>query len=220
LAAPPAHEHADQPDQPDQPDGGSSAPVRVSTLPGMGPVPGDPAARRQGTRPHCARGGGLLAPGAAWCGQCLAPAPGGTGDAVPITHEAGPGGVPTALGAAPGGAPAGPMGWRPDLRPGPAPSLTWYSRWRAGPTTHGPVGRISWTAALLIPYWIFWDNPFGWIFLAMWTGLVLPVALRDLWSRTPLVLPDRTKPDRTKPDRTKPVRSRPVRSRPGRDTRG
>jgi hypothetical protein len=86
------------------------------------------------------------------------------------------------------------MGWRPDLRPGPAPPLTWYSRWRAGPTTHGPVGRIIWTAALLIPYWIFWDNPFGWIFLAMWTGLVLPVSLRDLWSRTPLVLPDRTKP--------------------------
>jgi hypothetical protein len=180
----------------------------VPTLHDMGAVPGDPAARRPGPRPHCARCGGLLGPGAAWCGQCLAPAQGEAGNTVPTTPGASPttpGASPTAPGATPGGAPAGPASWRPDLRPGPAPTLTWYSRWRAGPTTHGPAGRIAWTVALLVPYWVFWANPFGWIFLGMWTVLVLPVALRDLWSRTPLVLPDRTKP---------------VRSRPGPDSHG
>jgi hypothetical protein len=41
------------------------------------------------------------------------------------------------------------------------------SRWRAGPTTMGPIGRIAWTAALLL--------------LFPWWALVVP--LRSVWRK-------------------------------------
>lgn len=58
------------------------------------------------------------------------------------------------------------------------------SRWKSGPTTFGPLGRIVATLMLLVPVWFFWANPVGWICLAIWLIFVMPLALRDIWKPT------------------------------------
>jgi hypothetical protein len=76
----------------------------------------------------CASCGARLAPDASWCGQCFAP----------VVH-------PTA-----GEEPAEPPLWRragSAARP-PNPTPT-FSRFRAGPTSFGALGRIVMTVGLL-----------------------------------------------------------------------
>jgi hypothetical protein len=57
-----------------------------------------------------------------------------------------------------------------------------YSRWRGGPTSLGPVGRISWTVAvvLIAAFSVFSGDIF---FMGIWFLLVAPLVLRSVWKR-------------------------------------
>jgi hypothetical protein len=59
------------------------------------------------------------------------------------------------------------------------------SRWRKGTTTFGPVGRVSWTAVVvLLPIFVLVFGGFaGILFVAGWCGIIAPMALRDLWKK-------------------------------------
>lgn len=93
----------------------------------------------------CKACGAALSPDIDWCPQCYLPKRGG-----PARQ---PGGPMTGVRVAPGGVPAGPATPGP-VTPGPAipghPGFVprpeahepvQYSRWRAGPTSFGPLGR-------------------------------------------------------------------------------
>jgi len=56
-----------------------------------------------------------------------------------------------------------------------------YSRWRGGPTSLGPVGRLSWTAGVLLvaAFAVFSADIF---FMGIWILLVGPLILRSVWS--------------------------------------
>lgn len=57
-----------------------------------------------------------------------------------------------------------------------------YSRWRGGPTSLGPAGRIGWTVGVLLvaAFAVFSGDIF---FIAIWVLLVGPMILRSVWSR-------------------------------------
>lgn len=57
-----------------------------------------------------------------------------------------------------------------------------YSRWRGGPTSLGPVGRLSWTLGVLLvaAFAVFSGDIF---FMGIWLLLVGPLVLRSVWSR-------------------------------------
>jgi hypothetical protein len=57
-----------------------------------------------------------------------------------------------------------------------------YSRWRGGPTSLGPVGRVSWTVGVLLvaAFAVFSGDIF---FIGIWLLLVGPLILRSVWSR-------------------------------------
>ena len=61
-----------------------------------------------------------------------------------------------------------------------------YSRWRGGPTSMGPVGRISWTVGVLLfaGLTIFSGDIFA---IAIWDLLVGPLILRSVWKRHRIV---------------------------------
>ena len=65
--------------------------------------------------------------------------------------------------------------------PGP-PVVPVYSRWRGGPTSLGPAGRIGWTIAVLLvaAFAVFSGDIF---FIGIWCLLVGPLVLRSVWSR-------------------------------------
>jgi hypothetical protein len=93
--------------------------------------------------PNCRSCGAPLPPDLGWCQRCLAPV---TPHAVrPPIHE-------------PGSYVGAPI---PDKK---------FSRWRAGPTSSGPVGRIAWTVALLLIF--------------PWWALVVP--LLSIWKKEPI----------------------------------
>ena len=75
---------------------------------------------------NCSNCGAKLAPGAEWCGQCLAPAK-------PSASE------PEMSGYL-----------RANLRPTAPPVDMTFSRWKAGPESSGPVGRGFLTILLII----------------------------------------------------------------------
>ena len=58
------------------------------------------------------------------------------------------------------------------------------SRWRAGPTSFGPVGRILSTVALaaLFPWWGLGGNPFFLWSMMGWLGMA-GIFLRSVWKR-------------------------------------
>lgn len=79
-----------------------------------------------------------------------------------------------------GGAVAAPTRFVPVANSPAAPAV--YSRWRGGPTSLGPVGRISWTVGVLLvaAFAVFSGDIF---FMGIWLLLVGPLILRSVWSR-------------------------------------
>jgi hypothetical protein len=65
------------------------------------------------------------------------------------------------------------------------------SRWRKGTTTFGPVGRVSWTVVLLVvPVFVgVFGGIGGIVFVGIWCGVILPMALRDLWKADTVFIP-------------------------------
>lgn len=69
------------------------------------------------------------------------------------------------------------------------------SRWRAGATSFGPVGRLVATAIVILPvWWLYGANvvslafsyQIGYFFAAAaWTIFVVPLVMRDVWKRVP-----------------------------------
>lgn len=69
----------------------------------------------------------------------------------------------------------------PNLSPPPQ-----YSRWLRTPTTMGPVGRVSWTVAILALPGVILAMSFGMAgygFAAIWLGVVAPMSLRSVWAK-------------------------------------
>jgi hypothetical protein len=68
------------------------------------------------------------------------------------------------------------------------------SRWRAGPTSFGPMGRILSTVALaaLFPWWGLGGNPFFLWSLMGWLGMA-GIVLRSIWKRERIVDPTPTR---------------------------
>ncbi|MEA2484733.1 MAG: hypothetical protein QOC55_2680 [Thermoleophilaceae bacterium] len=104
------------------------------------------------TCPQC---GAVARPDAAWCGQCHAAFSAAAAPAAPgrfVPVAAGPTAVPE------------------------------YSRWRGGPTSFGPAGRISWTVAVLLvaAFSVFSGDIF---FMGLWMLFVGPIVLRSVWKR-------------------------------------
>ena len=79
-------------------------------------------------------------------------------------------------------------------RPMPTPRT---SRWRSGPTTFGPVGRILSTVALVavFPWWGLGGNPFFLWSLMGWLGMA-GIVLRSVWKRERIVDPTPTRLER------------------------
>lgn len=102
----------------------------------------------------CPSCGAVAKPAAAWCGQCHA----------------------SFVAASP--VPAG--RWAPAATSPVVVPV--HSRWRGGPTSFGPVGRVSWTVAVLLvaAFALFSMDPF---FIVIWIGVVGPVLLRSVWKR-------------------------------------
>ena len=76
----------------------------------------------------------------------------------------------------------------------PAPSGVPHhhgSRWKGDTVTLNAWWRLVVTALLLLPvlWMIFFMGIGGVLFLALYTFIVLPVALRDVWRRTRVSLP-------------------------------
>ncbi|MDP9102350.1 MAG: hypothetical protein M3N21_09425 [Actinomycetota bacterium] len=67
-------------------------------------------------------------------------------------------------------------------RPDPPQVIEEYSRWRGGPTSMGPVGRISWTVGVLsvAALSVFSGNPFS---IGVWCLFAGPLILRSVWKR-------------------------------------
>jgi hypothetical protein len=102
------------------------------------------------TCPQC---GAVARPDATWCGQCHAPF-----------------GTP---------APAASSGRFVPAAAGPTATPV-YSRWRGGPTSLGPFGRVSWTLGVLLvaAFAVFSQDIF---FIGIWVLLVGPLVLRSVW---------------------------------------
>ena len=68
------------------------------------------------------------------------------------------------------------------------------SRWRSGPTSFGPLGRILSTAALaaLFPWWGLGGNPFFLWSLMGWLAMA-GIVLRSVWKRERIIDPSPTR---------------------------
>jgi hypothetical protein len=109
----------------------------------------------------CPRCGASVPPNAEWCGQCYNQLVDN-----PKTR------VPSALRAF-----EDPDRYRDEFHPR-------YSRWRASSTTMGPVGRILATVLFLIPLPLFlFAGFFGFVGIAIWLIVILPMAFRSIWKR-------------------------------------
>jgi len=65
---------------------------------------------------------------------------------------------------------------------GRVPAEAVYSRWRGGPMSMGPVGRVSWTVGVLLvaAFAVFSADVF---FMGIWILFVGPLLLRSVWKR-------------------------------------
>ena len=104
----------------------------------------------------CDRCGARSRTGAEWCSQCLQPFGSSVTPDVAAMHRH----VPVAA---------------------PPPTMT-YSRWRKGPSSFGPVGRISWTVGVLAVagLCIFSQD---WFAIGGWCLIGAPLVLRSVWAK-------------------------------------
>jgi hypothetical protein len=115
----------------------------------------------------CRSCGAALPPDFRWCATCYAPVT--LYSAREPVHE--------------------PVGYAG--RPMPTPRT---SRWRSGPTTFGPVGRILSTVAvaMFFPWWGLGGNPFFLWSSMGWLGMA-GIVLRSVWKRERIVDPSPTR---------------------------
>ena len=98
--------------------------------------------------------------------------------------------APVAFGSAvsgPFGQPAeAPLAVRPTTSAPSYPPLMTYSRWRKGPDTFGPAGRLVASVLLLVPLPILLmaiSVGIGIIGAGLYVLIVMPWALRDIWKK-------------------------------------
>ncbi len=67
-------------------------------------------------------------------------------------------------------------------RPDPPRIVEEYSRWRGGPLSMGPVGRVSWTVGVLLvaALCVFSANP---VSIGVWCLVAAPLILRSVWGK-------------------------------------
>jgi hypothetical protein len=118
----------------------------------------------------CHSCGATRSPTMSWCGQCYAP----NGRATPTI-------------AAPVAAPATAGVPALMIRPAPVlPPTVRRSRWRKTQTTFGPVGRVLWTFALIVPVPLFIvagvvGDFFAFGVAVIWAFVIMPMGLRAVW---------------------------------------
>jgi hypothetical protein len=116
---------------------------------------------------RCGSCGAGLSVATTWCPQCFAPA-GRAATAIALAPDRPEPAVFGAVG-----------------RPPPPAPVTVPTRWRKTPTTFGPVGRSLATVALVVPLALMAVggivDPLVWGGLFVWVGVVMPLALRDIW---------------------------------------
>jgi hypothetical protein len=121
----------------------------------------------------CHSCGAGLSPTLSWCGQCYAP----KGHAAPAMVAA-----TAVLAAGPAAGEAALM-----IRPAPVlPPTVRRSRWRKTQTTFGPVGRVLWTFALIVPVPLFVvagvvGDLFAFGVAVIWAFVIMPMGLRAVW---------------------------------------
>lgn len=105
--------------------------------------------------------GATLPGGSTWCPRCFAPI-----EDAPVRPEVGANGfLVTPL-------------------VGPFHEARMHSRWRGTAVSFGPTGRIVLTLLLLLPsLWFLLFGLAGPLGFVLWTFVVLPLALRDVWRR-------------------------------------
>jgi hypothetical protein len=118
---------------------------------------------------QCTSCGATLSSAMSWCGQCYAP----RGRAATTNATAASVGVPARM-----------------TRPVPAaavlPPTVRRSRWRKTQTTFGPVGRVLWTFALVVPVPLFLvagviGDIFAFGVAGIWAFVIMPMGLRAVW---------------------------------------
>jgi hypothetical protein len=73
------------------------------------------------------------------------------------------------------------------IRPAPVlPPTVRRSRWRKTQTTFGPVGRVLWTFALIVPVPLFIvagvvGDLFAFGVAVIWAFVIMPMGLRAVW---------------------------------------
>jgi hypothetical protein len=73
------------------------------------------------------------------------------------------------------------------IRPAPVlPPTVRRSRWRKTQTTFGPVGRVLWTIALVVPVPLFIvagvvGDLFAFGVAVIWAFVIMPMGLRAVW---------------------------------------
>ncbi len=108
----------------------------------------------------CEKCGAASRAEAEWCGQCLHPfgstvAPAAAQAAAPPHRH-----LPTAT----------------------LPQPVTYSRWRKGPTSFGPVGRVSWTVGVLLVAGLCVFSQ-DWFAIGGWCLIGAPLVLRSVWAK-------------------------------------
>ena len=104
----------------------------------------------------CERCGALSRAGAEWCGQCLHPFDSPATFEAPAIHRHLP--VTT------------------------LPKPVTYSRWRKGPNSFGPVGRVSWTVGVLAVAGLCVFSQ-DWFAIGGWCLIGAPLVLRSVWTK-------------------------------------
>ena len=63
-----------------------------------------------------------------------------------------------------------------------------YSRWAKSEISMGPFGRVMTSLSLLIPFFFFfYAGALGFVGMAMWVFIVMPVILRSIWKKVPVL---------------------------------
>jgi hypothetical protein len=126
---------------------------------------------------QCHSCGATLTETMTWCGQCYAPR-GRAAMAAP----------PPAVAAAGTAEPAVTQSLmtRPHTAIPVLPPTVRRSRWRKTQTTFGPIGRVFWTVALVVPFPLFIvagviGDFFAFGVAVIWAAAIMPAGLRHVW---------------------------------------